>query len=69
MPTYEYTCKACGERVTDVRSITASLATDNCPIDGCAGKLIQLYGNIAVGFKGEGFYSTDKKTPQKKAGK
>jgi putative FmdB family regulatory protein len=67
MPTYEYTCKTCGERITDVRGIKEDLKNDNCPMDGCSGKLIQVYGNIAIGFKGEGFYTTDKKTSTKKA--
>lgn len=67
MPSYDYICKTCGERMTDIRSIKEELASDKCRMDGCAGKLIQVYGNIAIGFKGDGFYSTDKKTPAKKA--
>jgi putative FmdB family regulatory protein len=67
MPTYEYSCNICGERIMNVRGINETMENNNCPMDGCSGKLLQVYGNIAIGFKGEGFYTTDKKTSTKKA--
>lgn len=59
MPTYEYQCNKCSKSVTEVRSITQSQEDDNC--SDCDGKLYQVYGKMAISFKGDGFYTTDKK--------
>jgi putative FmdB family regulatory protein len=56
MPTYEYLCKSCGERLEVVQSFSdASLTT--CP--ACEGPLRKLFGNVGITFKGSGFYKTD----------
>lgn len=56
MPTYEYLCKGCGERLEVQQSFTDDALT-SCP--SCSGELRKVFGNIAVTFKGSGFYKTD----------
>lgn len=56
MPTYEYACTACGERVE------AKQGFDDPPLEICelcGGKLRKLYSPVGIVFKGSGFYSTD----------
>ncbi len=57
MPTYEYQCEACKEKLEVSQSIKAEpLAT--CP--KCGGKLTRLIGGgVGIIFKGSGFYATD----------
>ncbi len=59
MPTYEYACKACGEHLEAVQSFTDDPLT-TCP--KCGGPLRKVYGNIAIAFKGSGFYKTDNRS-------
>lgn len=65
MPTYDYTCKACGnkeevsQKITDAPLVTCSK---------CGKPALQrgFGGGIGVVFKGDGFYATDygnKSTP------
>jgi putative FmdB family regulatory protein len=56
MPTYEYRCKSCGHELEVQQSFTDAPLTE-CP--ECAGELRKVFGNIAVTFKGSGFYKTD----------
>ena len=56
MPTYEYACRKCGEHLEVQQSFTDAALTD-CP--ACAGPLRKVFGNIAITFKGSGFYKTD----------
>ena len=56
MPTYEYTCKTCGEHLEVVQSFDDSALTE-CP--SCGGPLRKVFGNIGITFKGSGFYRTD----------
>jgi putative FmdB family regulatory protein len=56
MPTYEYTCKTCGEHLEVVQSFDESALTE-CP--SCGGPLRKVFGNIGITFKGSGFYRTD----------
>ena len=56
MPTYEYRCKACGNDLEVQQSFTDDPLTE-CP--SCGGELRKVFGNIAVTFKGSGFYKTD----------
>lgn len=56
MPTYEYLCKSCGERL-EVQQSFADDALTVCP--SCTGPLRKLFGSVGITFKGSGFYRTD----------
>jgi putative FmdB family regulatory protein len=56
MPTYEYRCKSCGHQLEVQQSFTDDPLTE-CP--ECQGQLRKVFGNIAVTFKGSGFYKND----------
>jgi putative FmdB family regulatory protein len=58
MPTYEYECAGCGQRLEEFQSITAK-PLKKCPACG-KNKLQRLLGTGAtLIFKGSGFYQTD----------
>jgi putative FmdB family regulatory protein len=56
VPTYEYACKKCGEHLEVHQSFSDPPLT-KCP--ACRGPLRKVFGNIAITFKGSGFYKTD----------
>ena len=56
MPTYQYACTECGERLEVVQKFTDDALTV-CP--ACAGRLRKLFSPVGVVFKGSGFYKTD----------
>ena len=56
MPTYEYSCKSCGEHLEVVQSFKDDALTE-CP--NCGGDLKKVFGNIGIVFKGSGFYKND----------
>ena len=56
MPTYEYACKSCGERLEVVQKFTDDPLTE-CP--ACGGPLRKVFGNVGIAFKGSGFYKND----------
>lgn len=56
MPTYQYACTACGERLEVVQKFTDDPLTD-CP--ACTGRLRKVFSAVGVVFKGSGFYRTD----------
>jgi putative FmdB family regulatory protein len=56
MPTYEYACKTCGERLEIQQKFTDDALTE-CP--ACGGDLRKVFGNVGISFKGSGFYKTD----------
>jgi putative FmdB family regulatory protein len=56
MPTYEYACKSCGERLEVHQKFTDDALTE-CP--ACGGALRKVFGNVGIAFKGSGFYKTD----------
>ena len=56
MPTYEYACKSCGERLEVQQRFTDDPLT-TCP--SCSGPLRKVFGNVGIAFKGSGFYKTD----------
>jgi len=59
MPTYEYECQQCHERVEAVQSFSdAPLVT--CP--SCGGELRKVFSGVGIVFKGSGFYKTDSRT-------
>jgi putative FmdB family regulatory protein len=66
VPTYEYACKECDEHVEVHQSFTDPPLTE-CPT--CGGRLRKVFGNIAITFKGSGFYKTDSRDNGKKGAK
>lgn len=56
MPTYEYKCRDCAQRVEVWQSFTAQPLTE---CEQCGGALGKVFGNIGITFKGSGFYKTD----------
>jgi len=56
MPTYEYTCRACGHTFDIVQPMSDEPLT-TCP--ECGGVLRKVFGAPAISFKGSGFYATD----------
>lgn len=56
MPTYQYACTACAERLEVVQRFTDEALTE-CP--SCGGALRKVYSAVGVVFKGSGFYKTD----------
>ena len=65
MPTYEYQCTACGNKLEEFQSITAA-PKRKCP--SCKRrKLVRLIGSgSAILFKGPGFYQTDYRSKEYK---
>jgi putative FmdB family regulatory protein len=61
MPTYEYSCKSCGEHLEVVQSFK-DVALTECP--NCGGNLRKVFGNIGIVFKGSGFYRNDSRPGQ-----
>ena len=56
MPTYQYACTECGERIEVVQRFTDGPLTE-CP--SCGGPLRKVFSPVGVVFKGSGFYRTD----------
>jgi putative FmdB family regulatory protein len=65
MPTYQYACTQCGERLEVVQSFSDDPLTE-CP--ACHGRLRKVFAPVGVVFKGSGFYKTDSRTSSKPAG-
>ena len=57
MPTYEYQCTSCGNRIDAVQSFSDDALT-HCEACG-QDALRKLFGNVGVVFKGSGFYRND----------
>lgn len=57
MPTYEYTCKACGENFDIVQSFSDKPLKKH-PGD-CGGPVQKVFHASGIVFKGSGFYVTD----------
>jgi len=56
MPTYEYECQQCHERVEAVQKFTDPTLTV-CPL--CGGELRKVFSAVGIVFKGSGFYKND----------
>jgi putative FmdB family regulatory protein len=56
MPTYEYACTECGNRIEVVQSISDAPLT-TCTV--CGGQLRKVFSPVGIVFKGSGFYRTD----------
>jgi putative FmdB family regulatory protein len=59
VPTYEYACAECGERLEAVQKFTDDPLTE-CP--ACAGRLRKVFSPVGIVFKGSGFYRTDSRS-------
>lgn len=56
MPTYQYACTSCTERLEVVQRFSDEPLTE-CP--ACGGTLRKVFSPVGVVFKGSGFYKTD----------
>ena len=56
MPTYQYACTECGERLEMVQKFSDDPLTV-CP--ACSGRLRKVFSPVGIVFKGSGFYRTD----------
>ena len=66
MPTYQYACTECDERL-EVRQSFTDDALTVCP--ACEGRLRKVFNAVGVVFKGSGFYKTDsRKSPGSDSG-
>jgi putative FmdB family regulatory protein len=59
VPTYQYACTECGERLEAVQSFSDPSLTE-CP--ACGGQLRKVFSAVGVVFKGSGFYKTDSRS-------
>lgn len=56
MPTYEYECQSCHQRVEAVQKFSdAPLSV----CENCGGELRKVFSGVGIVFKGSGFYKTD----------
>ena len=56
MPTYEYECQTCHERVEAVQRFSDAPLT-TCEACGC--ELKKVFSGVGIVFKGSGFYKND----------
>ncbi len=59
MPTYEYECQSCHQRVEAVQRFSDPPLT-TCP--HCGGDLRKVFSAVGIVFKGSGFYKTDSRS-------
>src|SRR4051794_30858161 len=59
MPTYQYACTSCGERLEAVQKFSDEPLTE-CP--ACGGTLRKVFSAVGVGFKGSRLYKTDSRS-------
>lgn len=62
MPTYEYTCKSCGENFEVFQSFSEKPLKKH---KDCGGQLQKVFHVRGIVFKGSGFYATDSKGASK----
>jgi putative FmdB family regulatory protein len=62
VPTYQYACTDCADRLEVVQKFTDDPLTV-CP--SCGGKLRKVFSPVGIVFKGSGFYRTDSRASQK----
>ena len=56
MPTYEYECQHCHQRVEAVQKFSDT-PLSVCEL--CGGELRKVFSGVGIVFKGSGFYKTD----------
>src|SRR5664280_1970363 len=64
MPTYEYECETCHQRLEAVQKF-ADPALTTCP--ACGGALRKVFSAVGIVFKGSGFYKNDSRGSGAKA--
>jgi putative FmdB family regulatory protein len=64
VPTYQYSCTECGERVEAVQKFTDDPLT---VCEACGGRLRKVFFPAGIVFKGSGFYRTDSRNGSKPA--
>ncbi|RAY15037.1 FmdB family transcriptional regulator [Actinomadura craniellae] len=62
MPTYQYACTACDERLEIVQKFSDDPLTE-CA--ACGGRLRKVFSAAGIIFKGSGFYRTDSRGSSK----
>jgi putative FmdB family regulatory protein len=62
MPTYEYQCQSCHQRVEAVQRFTDPALT---VCEHCGGELRKVFSAVGVVFKGSGFYKNDSRKAEK----
>ena len=62
MPTYQYSCTECGERIEAVQKFTDE-PLQVC--SACGGKLRKVLSPVGIVFKGSGFYRNDSRSGSK----
>jgi putative FmdB family regulatory protein len=65
MPTYEYVCTSCGNRLEAVQPFSDPALT-TCPV--CQGVLRKVFGNVGIVLKGSGFYKNDSRSSARSNG-
>lgn len=63
MPTYQYACTDCAERIEVVQKFTDEPLLV-CSL--CGGRLRKVFSPVGIVFKGSGFYRTDSRAGAKK---
>jgi putative FmdB family regulatory protein len=66
MPTYEYACTECGNRVEVFQRLDEEPMT---VCERCGGTLRKVFHPAGIVFKGSGFYATDSRTKSKSGSK
>ena len=59
MPTYQYACTGCSERLEVVQRFSDDPLT---ACGTCGGKLRKVFSPVGIVFKGSGFYRTDSRS-------
>src|ERR1039458_4587242 len=62
MPTYEYECQSCHQRVEAVQRFTDPALT---VCAHCGGELRKVFSTVGVVFKGSGVHKNDSRSPDK----
>jgi putative FmdB family regulatory protein len=62
VPTYQYACTDCADRIEAVQKFTDDPLT---VCASCGGRLRKVYSPVGIVFKGSGFYRTDSRAAQK----
>jgi len=62
VPTYQYACTECADRLEVVQKFTDEPLT---VCAACGGKLRKIFSPVGIVFKGSGFYRTDSRASQK----
>jgi putative FmdB family regulatory protein len=65
VPTYEYACTECGDRLEVVQRFSDDPLT---VCAACGGRLRKVFSPVGIVFKGSGFYRTDSRTSTATAG-